>query len=103
MADSVVWARKHQFSIHRHGDNWNAVAGVYIFCGINEQGQWSPLYIGQAESLAQRIPNHDRWRAAAQLGATHIHALVVPDEATRAEVEAELIRAYQPRLNIRLK
>jgi excinuclease UvrABC nuclease subunit len=103
MADTVVWAGKHQFSVHRHTDNWNAVAGIYMFCGINQEGQWSPLYIGQAESLSQRIPNHERWPEAAQLGATHIHALVVPHGATRTEVEAELIRAYQPRLNIRLK
>ncbi len=103
MADTVIWAGKHQFSIHHHAENWNAVPGIYMFCGVNALGQWSPLYIGQAESFAARIPNHERWREALQLGATHIHALVVPHGAVRSEIESELIRVYQPRLNIRLK
>lgn len=93
----------HECVVNEHGAKWNAVPGLYIFAGTNPAGEWYPLYIGQAESLAERIPTHERWQEARQLGATHVHALVVRDKAQRCAAEAELIRAYQPRLNTLLK
>jgi predicted GIY-YIG superfamily endonuclease len=97
--DRVTWIGNHQFSVHRYTDTWNEVADVYIFCGPNQQNQWFALYVGQAESLAARIPGHERWREAAQLGATHVHALVVHEAAARDNLEAVLVRTFQPRLN----
>ncbi len=101
MADKVTWLT-HEFSVHEHGANWNAAAGIYMFCGINQQNQWFPLYIGQASSLAERVPNHERWQEAVRLGATHVHAKAVSQQATRDQIEAALILAYQPRLNDQL-
>lgn len=102
MADKVTWLT-YEFSVHQHNANWNATAGIYIFCGLNQRGQWFPLYIGQASSLAERVPNHERWQEAVRLGATHVHAKVVSQQATRDQIEAELIQGYQPRLNDQLK
>jgi excinuclease UvrABC nuclease subunit len=100
--DKCTWLN-HEFHVDHHGAAWNDVPGIYIFCGINAQNQWAPLYIGQAESFAARLPTHERWQEATQLGATHVHAIVVPQANTRQALEAQLIQAYQPRLNIRLK
>ncbi len=86
-----------------HTANWNAVAGLYIFAGTNSEGQWFPLYVGQAGSLAERIPTHERWQEAVQLGATHVHAKVVSLKATRDSLEDQLIQAYQPVLNVQGK
>ena len=93
----------HECDVNDHAANWNAVPGLYIFAGLNSEGRWAALYIGQAESLADRLPNHERWQEAVRLGATHVHARVVPQAATRDAVERELIQAYQPRLNSQLK
>jgi excinuclease UvrABC nuclease subunit len=102
MSNTVSWLN-NEFSVHQHGDNWSAVAGLYIFAGRNSQGQWVPLYIGQAGSLAERIPTHERWQEAAKLGATHVHAKVVSLQATRDSLEKQLIQAFQPRLNTQLR
>jgi excinuclease UvrABC nuclease subunit len=82
---------------------WNDVAGIYIFAGITPQYQWRAFYIGQAKSFQDRIPNHENWPAAVRLGATHVHVMVVPQVANRDRIEAELIGAYQPALNVQLK
>src|SRR4051812_33085402 len=100
--DKCTWLDR-EFHVHQHGAAWNDVPGIYIFCGVTAQNQWSPLYIGQAESLAGRLPSHERWQEATRLGATHVHAIVVPQAETRDALEAQLIQTYQPRLNILLK
>src|SRR5260221_7515045 len=96
---TVTWM-SHVFEVNLHAANWNAVPGLYIFAATNSVGQWYPLYVGQAESLAGRIPSHERWMEALRLGATHVHAKVEQDAATRDLVEQALIRAYQPTFNV---
>ena len=102
MSDKVTWDG-HEFSVHQHGANWSDTGGVYIFAGITPQNQWKAYYIGKAESFQSRIPSHDRWNEAVRLGATHVHARAVSPEATRVQVEAQLIQAFQPPLNVHLK
>jgi excinuclease UvrABC nuclease subunit len=102
MSDKVTWLT-HEFSVHQHGENWNAVAGLYIFAAMNSEGRWFPLYVGQAESLAERIPTHERWQEAVRLGATHVHARVVANGMMRDSLETELIQVFQPRLNVQKK
>lgn len=102
MSDKVTWLT-YEFNVHIPNVSWNDVAGIYIFTGVNQANQWVPLYIGQASSLADRLANHERWQEAVRLGATHIHARTVSQQATRNLIEQELIQAYQPRLNTQLK
>ena len=96
---TVTWSG-HVFTVYEHGANWNEVAGLYIFTGKNAEGLWVALYVGQTESLAARLPTHERWQEAVRLGATHVHAKTEPNAETRGQVEGELIQAYQPRLNV---
>lgn len=93
----------YEFDIHQHSANWNDVAGIYIFAGRNLQNQWVPLYIGQASSLRNRLPNHERWMDAVRKGATHVHAKAVHAQQDRDNLEGLLIRTYQPTLNELLK
>lgn len=95
---TVTWG-SYNFGIYSQAGDWADVAGIYIFSGKNQQGQWVARYIGQADSFAQRIPNHERWNDAARLGATHVHACVVKSAADRDLIEAQLISKYQPSLN----
>jgi excinuclease UvrABC nuclease subunit len=102
MNSTVNWSG-HLFEVCNKNSNWSNVPGIYIFTGLNAAGKWRPFYIGQAQSLSDRIPNHEQWAAAVRLGATHVHAKVVQQAATRDSIEKELIQAYQPALNVQLK
>ena len=102
MNTTVTWLT-YEFIVYTMEANWNEVGGIYIFTGKNPQGLWVPLYIGKADSFQARFASHERWDEAARVGATHVHALVVPLEANRVIIEAELIQNYQPRLNTHLK
>jgi excinuclease UvrABC nuclease subunit len=77
---------------------WNAVAGLYIFAYFDGQ-YWRALYVGQTNDFSSRIPSHERVAEAFRLGATHIHATVVPQAAKRDTLEKSLISHLQPRLN----
>jgi hypothetical protein len=104
MANMLKWLT-HEFGVYGSSSTWNDVAGVYIFSGINAQNQWVALYIyiGQAQSFCDRFSSHEKWDSAARLGATHIHARVIPPGDVRDAVEHEFIQACQPRLNNQLK
>lgn len=94
-APTCSWSG-YEFQIHPYGASWNTVAGVYIFAAI-QGGRWRALYVGETESLARRIPGHERWQEAQRLGATHVHARA--ESFRRGAIEQELIHAYQPPLN----
>jgi excinuclease UvrABC nuclease subunit len=100
--NTVNWSG-YQFTVYPGNTVWNDVGGIYIFCGLNQQNQWVAVYIGQADSFRNRIPSHEQLSPAGQLGATHIHALVVPSETQRDAIERLLIGNHQPRLNVQHK
>jgi excinuclease UvrABC nuclease subunit len=100
---TVKWL-SYELYVYTINTNWNDdVGGIYIFSGPINNNQWVAYYIGQTDSFKDRLPNHERWEEAKRLGATHVHAMVVRQEATREDIERELIRAFQPRLNLQLK
>ena len=75
-----------------------------MFCGINTlRNVWEAKYIGQTQSFKDRLQNHDQWNAAVRLGATHVHARAVSLQSDRDAIEGQLLRAFQPPLNIQLK
>jgi excinuclease UvrABC nuclease subunit len=100
--DTVNWGG-HEFNIFAKAAAWNEVAGVYIFAGLSSSLEWVAIYIGQTDNFRNRIPQHEQWSPAMLLGATHVHAMVVPQEATRLQIERLLIATYQPMLNVQLK
>jgi excinuclease UvrABC nuclease subunit len=102
MSDKVQWL-SYEFTVYQQSVQWNNVGGIYIFAGLNQQNQWVPYYIGKADSFANRIPSHEQWDKARSLGATHVHARTVEQEAERDRIEPELIRKFQPRLNTQLR
>lgn len=106
-ATTVTWS-SYEFEIYDPDDtNWNKVAGLYIFSGLEKDSrgnpQWLAYYIGETEDFSKRIPNHDKWQEAQLLGATHVHARVETQPAIRQIRERRLIRDYQPPLNVQLK
>jgi hypothetical protein len=98
MSQKVTWST-HAFDVLNYNANWSNHAGIYIFCGVTSENYWRAYYIGQAVSFANRIPNHERWAEAVRAGATHVHAMVVQQAASRDAIEQELIRLCRPQLN----
>ena len=82
---------------------WKALAGLYIFAGKTGPTDWTAYYVGQTEDLGSRLQNHEQWPSAVRHGATHVHTLVVPQEASRLLYEQLLIQNLQPVLNQMLK
>ena len=91
-----------EFTVYGSSTTWNKKAGLYIFTYLTQQG-WTPVYVGQTDDFSARLPNHERWDEAVRLGATHVHAVVVPLQANRDLWERMLIRNLQPRLNDQLR
>ena len=90
------------FDIYSSNTEWNEVAGLYIFAYDNGQ-HWRALYVGQTDDFSSRIPSHEKWNAAVRRGATHIHAVVVPQAAMRDTWEKLLIAHLQPPMNEQYK
>jgi len=93
----------YTFTIYSPNSNWSNTSGIYIFAGQNGNGQWVALYIGQASSFADRFSNHEKWAPAVRHGATHVHAMTASKQSDRDQIESDLIKRYQPRLNDQLK
>lgn len=78
----------------------NAVGGNYAFVRRLPNGNFVPLYFGQADDLQARIPNHERFDNALRAGATHVMAHTTPaGEQARLNEERDLIQKWNPVLN----
>jgi hypothetical protein len=48
MSNNKVNWLEYEFTVYEpEATTWNETAGIYIFCGSNQRGQWVALYIGQ--------------------------------------------------------
>ena len=100
--DTANWSG-YEFVVCNQEGPWADLGGVYIFCGVSSDSHWVPIYVGETGNFRTRIPSHERWNQAKQLGATHVHAKTVVREAERKALEEFLILAFQPPLNVQLK
>ena len=93
----------HTFTVLPHDATWHDVPGVYIFASHQQPPggprQWSAIYVGATTSFSARIPNHEAWLAARNLGASAVHAMVVQRADQRKAIEEYLIARSQPQLN----
>ena len=103
MSQTVNWD-SHEFTVYGPQTSWNEVGGIYIFAGATKDWtgnlQWRAFYVGKTQNFATRLPNHEDWLAAVQLGATHIHARTEEQANVRAQLEQNLIQKCQPVLNV---
>jgi len=97
-----AWWLTYEFDVYSYYGSWTDVGGVYMMTGLNSLNQWVPLYAGKADNFRKRMSGHEKWNPAVQLGATHVHAMVVELEFLRNWIEHELIRVYDPPLNKQL-
>jgi len=77
-----------------------AVAGNYAFLKKLANGNFVPVYFGQAEDLQSRIPTHERWDEARRIGASGIAAhSTTGGEQARLDEERDLIEYWHTPLN----
>jgi hypothetical protein len=95
--------RPYTFDMFLVGTQFNRVSGVYIACRQLLSGQFEALYVGEAQSLYDRLnagaANHDGLKCAASRGMTHIGAFVVNGGAERLRIETDLRHGLNPSCN----
>jgi len=92
---------QYKYWIAEMGSSFKEEAGNYIFAKRNAQGQWVPVYIGQAENLHERLSNHNKEDCALKNGATHIHTHTnAAGEAARLAEEKDLLLNFNTPCNV---
>ena len=107
MAIKVTWpgqnGRSYNLDTFPLGTEFNHVSGVYIACRETIGGRWEAFYVGEAQSLYDRLnagaKNHVGLKCSLARGATHVGALVVAGEAERLRIETELRHSLNPPCN----
>ena len=80
-------------------DSFKDEGGNYMFVRPAANG-YLPVYIGQADSLKSRLPNHERLADAKRAGATLAMCHTTPaGEQARLAEERDLIQKWRPALN----
>jgi hypothetical protein len=84
--------------------NFNAVAGIYVFCSQAADGLWYAVYVGETNNFRRRLSDelssHHRMESISRAGATHICAMVtVGGDAARVSIETDLRHGLNPPCN----
>jgi hypothetical protein len=84
----------YSFEVYSADTSFNAVGAVYIFTKrtVDAEGKGSHtlLYIGQTDSLKDRIPNHEKWPCVKRNGVNCICVHRDDDENSRLAKETDL-------------
>lgn len=98
----------HKFGIYPLRSEFKAVGAVYAISRAtidrSRHEQHEILYIGQTDNLGERMKAHlysSSWITPS--GANRVCVLIVEDQILRSELEASLVKEYQPRYNTYLK
>lgn len=101
--DRICMWLDYEFKVYDFSVDWiilPEVGGVYIFASLRgSPSEWVPLYIGETESFADRVPGHEKLEQLRQLEVSHVHIFEVKNEAERKGIEKELLQSYIFRLN----
>ncbi len=91
------------FEVYPSDETFDAVGAVYIFTKrtVDDSGKGSHsfLYIGETGSLADRIPNHEKWPCVEQNEANCICIHQDDSEDSRLNKEADLLARYSTPCN----
>jgi hypothetical protein len=100
----IMWpgssGKKYKYLIYHINTLFEDLPGNYIFAKETSIGRWIPIYIGETDSLHDRLSNHEKMPCIKHHGGTHvhIHTSSVDEESRRAE-ESELIANWNPPCN----
>ena len=86
---------KYNFTAYTADTTFNDVGAVYIFTkryrGTDGSYKYTPLYIGQTNSLSDRIPSHEEWPCVRRHGVNSICIHADDSRSSRLAKERDLI------------
>ncbi len=89
----------YTFTTYPWGQAFNPAGAVYLVLRHKGNTNYDLLYVGQTGNLAERFDNHHKQPCFNRNGKTHIAVLPEPREASRLQIETDLIRNYNPDCN----
>lgn len=98
MATTCIWTGvsgiPYTFYVHDNPTNFDPNQfGNYIYAKISD-GKWVPIYIGEGELSERCCIQHHKALCIAARGATHVHAHLNENAATRKVEERDLLARY---------
>lgn len=104
---TVTWigksGQKYTFELYVKGTEFKPLSGLYIFCRPLGTSQFEALYVGETQSLYDRINTnplgHDGFKRASGIGFTHIAVLQCAGDAQRLAIETDLRHGLNPVCN----
>ena len=91
---------QYKYWIYPIGTTFRDEPGNYIFAKRTSSGKWTPVYIGETQSLGDRLPNHEKLPCVKRTGGTHVHAQITSGgQQARLAEEADLLRNFSPPCN----
>ena len=103
-AKTIMWVgasgKKYEYWIYPIGTSFKDSPGNYIFAKETAPDRWTPVYIGETDSLKDRLSNHEKMPCVKRYGGTHVHAHTgSADEKTRRAEESDLPAKWDPPCN----
>lgn len=93
----------YSFQVYPLETTFNSVGAVYIFTkrtvDASGKGTHKLIYIGQTDSLADRIPSHEKWPCIQRNNANCICIHRDDNATSRLSKEADLLAAEKPPCN----
>ncbi len=87
--------KKYNFIVYSTDTKFNDVGAVYIFKKRYRKSdgsyKYTPLYIGQTNSLKDRIPSHEEWPCVRRHGVNSICIHLDESKSSRLVKEKDLI------------
>jgi hypothetical protein len=101
---TIMWpgasGKEYKYWIHSINTSFKDSPGNYIFSKETSRGYWTPIYIGETDSLKKRLSNHEKMPCVKRYGGTHIHAHTSSsDEKVRRAEESDLLAKWDPPCN----
>ncbi|MDA2933471.1 hypothetical protein MYX82_03920 [Acidobacteria bacterium AH-259-D05] len=101
---TIMWpgasGEQYRYWISDMNSSFKDEPGNYIFAKETSPNRWTPIYIGQTESLKNRLTDHEKLPCIKRHGGTHIHAHTTPGgEQVREAEEADLLAKWDPPCN----
>lgn len=101
---TILWpgalGKKYEYRIYPIDTTFKDVPGNYIYAKETSSGTWTPIYIGETESLKDRLSNHEKMPCVKRNGGTHVHVhQSSSDAAVRRAEESDLLDKWDPPCN----
>lgn len=103
MAGTHDWegasGKVYTYEIHEMREHWYDMPGNYIFAYESSPQEWTPVYIGQTESLQDSLAYHFQLTCIRRNFGTHVHTRMNKDKDDRLAEERDLLARFKPPCN----